>query len=686
MLALVGVVAWGSAVEGQEISQAEILWDSWGVPHIYAETDDALAYGFGWAQARNHGDLVLSLYGQARGRAAEYWGGEHLEQDRLLRTLGIPARGVEWLEAQDPEMSAYLEAFVRGINAYCAAHPEVIDGDMKVVLPVTAADVLAHAHRVMSLEFVGRTLGPRVAAWGESGSNGWAIAPSHSTSGNALLLVNPHLPWGGFLTWFEAHLVTPEMDMTGATLVGVPVLALGFNEHLGWTHTDNPIDGMDLYELTLSEGGYVFDGEVQAFEAARETLLVKGEDGSTSEEVLEVRRSVHGPVLQERGGRALAVRLTGLDRPHAVRQWQAMCQARSLDEFVAALGQHQMPMWNVMYADGDGHILYRYSGLVPRRPHGDRQYWANPVPGDTSSTLWTSVHSFEELPMVVDPPNGWVQNANDPPWSSTYPPSLDPADFPAYLPQPRMDLRPQRSVKMLLEHESMSFDDLLACKHSTRMEAAERLVDDLVAAALIHGNADAHEAAAVLEQWDRTADAGSAGGALFALWFYGMREAVSGSLYGEPWNPQKPLDTPRGLADPRAAAAVLGAVAARMRADTGRLDLPWGEGTRLRLNGTDLPASGGPGGLGIFRVLAGPLDPDGRFRVMSGDSFVAAVEFTDPVRAEVLLSYGNASQPGSPHIGDQLELLSQQKLRSAWRTRKEIEANVEYREVVGPPR
>ncbi|MFC1526453.1 acylase [Candidatus Latescibacterota bacterium] len=667
----------GSPPEGPEI-----LWDTWGVPHIYADGDAELFRAFGWAQARSHGDLLLRLYGEARGRAAEYWGPEHLPQDRRFRAMGIAARGKMWADAQTPEMRANLEGFVAGINGYAAAHGADLDDAVEVVLPVTVADVLAHCHRVMHLEFVGRRLRAGVEAWGPRGSNGWAIAPSHSESGNSLLLVNPHLPWSGLYTWYEAHLVAPDLNMTGATLVGIPTLVLGFNDHLGWTHTDNPLDGMDLYELLLTGDGYLFDGESRAFEMEEQMVKVKMADGSLAEERVVVRRSVHGPILGAGQGRALAVRLAGLDRPHAVRQWWDMVRSRNQEEFVTALRQMQMPMWNVTYADADGHIMYLYGGLVPKRAHGDVRFWAGVVPGHTSATLWTEMHPFEDLPQVVDPPSGWVQNANDPPWTCTFPPPYSPDDFPPYLASQSMGLRPQRSAKMLMADESISFDELVAYKHSTHMEMAERLTDDLIAAARQYGNEDANEAADVLGQWDFRSDADSRGAAIFAVWVFGMVGQAGGDLYAEPWRPEAPLSTPDGLKDERLAAQVLGMVAAKMKVDYGGLTVPWGEGMRLRLGDIDLPASGGPSTFGIFRVLDARADEDGRFKVLSGDSFVAAVEFSSPVRGQVLLGYGNASQPGSPHLGDQLELMSQQKLRPAWRTRAEVEAHLELREVV----
>lgn len=688
-LLLSAVVALGLACAPSppETAGPEILWDSWGVPHIYADDGEDLFYGFGWAQARNHGNLLLRLFGEARGRAAEYWGPEHLEHDRWIHTMGLPRRAERWLAEQDEELAAFLEAFVAGVNDYAATHAEAIADEVEIVLPVTAADVLAHTQRIIHFTFI---VGPGAVDGARrhleaAGSNAWAIGPSRSASGNPILVANPHLPWRDLFTWFETQLVAPGIDAYGAALVGAPFLGIGFNDHLAWTHTVNTHDGADLFELALDGGGYRFDGEVREFEVETVALQALQGDGSLRHEELTVRRSVHGPVVAENGEEALALAVVGLDSSHLLRQYWDMARAQNLEEFEAAMRQMQMPMFTFMYADREGNILHHFGGATPVRPRGDWETWSRPVPGDSSDWTWQGIHPYEELPTVLNPDSGWLQNANDPPWTTTFPRPLEPDDYPPYMAPRFMHLRAQQSADMLASDDSITFQEAVAYKLTTHMKLADRLLDDLAAAVEAHGDAAAREAMTVLESWDRSSDADSRGAVLFLFFAEEMSDAGLGlytpfeeSGFTTGWDPDQPLATPDGLADPAASAAALSRAAAELRARHGALDIAWGEVFHLE-DEEHLPANGGPGSLGIFRVVS--YGPQGdHLHARSGDSWVAVVELGDPVRAEVLLTYGNASQPGSPHAGDQFRLFSEKRLRPAWRTRAEIEANLAERE------
>jgi acyl-homoserine-lactone acylase len=666
---------------GLQGGAAEILWDRWGVPHIFAPSLDRAMFAYGWAQMHNHADLILRLYGQARGRGAEYWGQSFAETDRWVRTMGVPARAAAWVSQQAPEAGRALAAFVAGVNAYATRHADRIANDVEVVLPVTEADALAHLQRVVHFAFVAnpQSLDAQMRRWADAGSNAWAVGPKRSASGHALLLANPHLPWSDFFTWFEAQIQAPGFEAYGVALVGQAFPGIAFNDRVGWTHTNNTIDAADLFELQLDGNGYRWNGSVRPFATRSETMKIRQTDGSLAEERLTIRESVHGPVVRAAKDRALALRVAGLDQPNILSQYLNMIRSQSLAEFERAQRALQMPFFTVMYADRDGRIMHLFGGRTPVRPAGDYN-WASVVPGTSDVTLWTSAHPYGELPRVVDPASGWLQNANDPPWTTTFPAAIDPDRFPRYMAPRGMALRPQHSAQLLAADSSITFDEFVEYKHSTRVPLADRVLDDLLKAAREAGG-PAAEAAAILEKWDRHVNADSRGAVLFDAWYRALARGGAG-IFSVAWSAADPLATPRGLANPQAAVAALAAASAAVIKQYGAADAAWGDVYRLRVGSRDLPAHGGPSDLGVFRVLGFAADKDGRMRAVGGESYVAAIEFGPTVRARTLISYGNASQPGSPHVGDQLELFAQKALKPVWRTRAEVERNLSRRETV----
>jgi acyl-homoserine-lactone acylase len=664
----------------------EILWDTWGVPHVFAKDNASLFRAFGYAQATSHGNLILKLYGEARGRAAEYWGEQGLPNDRFMRTVGVPQVAKSWYDGQTPAYRQYLDAFAAGINAYAAAHPDQIADSVKAVLPVSGQDVLGHGARVINFGFIlfGQMALPKTMAFMPgSGSNMWAIAPKRSASGHAMLIQNPHLEWSDVYTFYEAQLVSPDVNIYGATLVGMPVIAIGFSDSLGWSHTVNTQDGADEFRLTKRGNGYLFDGAVKPFELSTEVLRVKLADGSFRAETLQVKRSVHGPILEEDARSAVSLRVAGLDDPMASEAWWKMGRAHNLGEFEGIVRQMHLPFFNIIYADHDGHIFYFFGGKTPLRPRGTFADWTPPVRGDSSANLWTSYLPYDKLPHITDPASGWLQNANDPPWTTTWPLVFSPDSFPAYMAPQKMAFRPQRSSHMLMLDSSITFDELVSYKHSTHMELADRLLPDLLAAVAKSTNPRAKEGAAVLEQWDRQALADSRGTVLFRYFVQEYFGKARGHAFAQPWRLDAATTTPAGLGNPALAVKSLGVAAQQVKEKHGAIDVPWGDVMRLRYAGKDLPGNGAAGDpFGVFRTAYYAPDDDGKFKILGGDTYYAAIEFGTPLKAKVLLGYGNASQPGSKHHGDQLELFATQQMRDPWRTKTEIESHLELREVI----
>lgn len=674
---------------------ATIQWDKWGVPHIQADNQEQAMKAFGWAQMEAHGDLILTLYGRARGRAAEYWGEAYIASDTVIRQLGIPARGREWAAALPTDQRRKLDAFVAGMNAYARAHPERIAADKRAVLPIVSADPLMHLQQIVHRTFIaGSTIGMAMkvpladvsSAKPEAlpnGSNGYAIAPSRSADGHAMLLMNPHLPWSDLYTWFEAQLSFPSSNAYGAAEVGMPFLGIAFGEQGGWTHTVNQFDGADLYALTLDGDRYRFDGGWRPLERSVETLKVRGADGRLTDRALVIERSVHGPVIRREGQKGLALRIAGFDCFGMLQQYWDMAAAKDAGEFEAASSRMQMPFFNTVYASRKGSLYYLYGGRFPDRKQGDHAFWGGIIPGDRSEFLWNKTLPYSAIPHFRDPPGGFIQNANDPPWATASPAVLDPRDFAAHVAPPEvMDWRAQHSLRQILADTSISFDDLVAMQRSNRLEFADRILPDLLAAARISGDADVVEAVRVLTSWDHAAHTDSRGTVLFAEWERRMRAHGGNSVYATQWDPNRPLATPAGLADPTMAVRFLAEAAAAVKARYGRIDIAFGEAIRLRRGAHDLPASGGPVHLGSFRATWSSTAPDGKEVVSGGDSFVAIVSFGDRLRASGLLPYGNTSREDSVHAGDQLDLFSNEKLRKIYFYPEEVRENTERTEVI----
>src|SRR5690606_2443721 len=316
-------------------------------------------------------------------------------------------------------------AFIQGMNEFCSANPDRIDSSMRKVLPVLVTDPLAHLQVAYHVKVGAFALQSQSSQWKNAGSNAWAIHGRKSVSGNAMLLIQPHPPWSDAYMFFESQLQSPEFNIYGISLVGLPIMAMGFNENIGWGLTFNQADAMDLIEISKNDELYKSD-------LSRDSFIVQ-EGGNRTIEAMEVRNTVYGQVIAEKNEKAIILRLSGLDRPGFFQQFHAMAGSKDLHDFEQAVKMMQLPLQNIIYADRHGSIFYLYNGIIPRRKNGNYDDWQGILSLDRINGQVNEYIPYEDLPKLTNPVSGFLANSNNPPWHVTIPPLLNPLDYPEYI-------------------------------------------------------------------------------------------------------------------------------------------------------------------------------------------------------------------------------------------------------------
>jgi acyl-homoserine-lactone acylase len=696
--------------------------DRFGVPHILAEDEESGAYALGYAQAEDHALEIARRYLLARGEAARVFGRSVLESDVAMHRLDNIGAARSALGQLGKGFRRSLHAFAAGVNRYLEEHR----AELPAWVPARfdAADVLAHTRAGA----VTGALGPgaiadlrrkyektgeppptsapsTIVSAEDDGSNALALGGSRTASGKPILLGNPHLRWSSL--YWEAHVTIPgEVNFYGSTLAGLPALRAGFNDRLGYVQTNNDPDLDDIYALRLDGAAtdrYLFDGRSRALVRRSVEVSVLEADGRLATERREFRDTHLGPVVYRTADRVFVLRSMSLESWRYFEGFHELVRARDLRGFLSRLERNLIPTSNFTYADADGNVLYQWNARLPRREDRGVSYELD-VPGDTSRYFWRGVHRVRDLPRLLNPRGGAIQNANNSPWWTSLSDRLDMARYPSYVERNPLALRPQRALLLLDGTRRFSPDEVRALKFDVRVLLADRVLDDLLAAAraVASPSTDLTEAIGVLSRWDRQAASESHGTALF-LRFWDAYRQPGVEPFAVAWSADAPVATPRGLASPERAVAALERAAAAVRKDHGRLDVPWGEVVRFRAGGIDVAGDGADGSYGLYRVMrfdaarpgsapraaipgarvAGrfdPAEPPAGF----GDAWVLLVHFTRPVEAWSILAYGQSSRPDSPHGRDQIERFARHELRRIWFTEAEIAANLErsYR----PPR
>lgn len=681
LAALTGALVPAPRPERPYPDRVEIRRTAHGVPHIAAEDMGAFGYGMAWVQLEDYGARVALGVLRARGHLGRYYGRDSLERDFDARLMH--ARAVATYRQLQLETRETYEGFAAAINDYVRQHP----ADFPPWMPTDVQGVDIAALWMESpvpdgaRTFADRAQRQRERARQDSlqregvGSNAWAFAPSRTKSGRAILLRNPHLDWSA--GYYEAHVtVDGVMDFYGDFRIGNPALLVGgFNRHLGWATTNNNTDNEALYALavdSLRPDHYLLDGRAHPIE--RVDVVAEYRNGAgLSSEVRTRWQTALGPVVDRAGGRVVIARWPAEGEFRKTEQFLRLMRARTLEEWKDAMRLRAHTTSNLTYADAKGNIFYVWNATVPRLPHasgGD----SVAIPVRTSAEVWQELVPFDSLPQLLNPPGGYLQQSNDPFHYTNLNAIIDSLRFPSNFSRPALGFRTQLGIRLATQERKMSLEDVVRLKHSYRMLAGERFTDELLAAVRAGSPSPAvAQAAALLARWDRTTAPDSRGGVLFEAWYnrHLQGEALRGVPFAErarrtfatPWSPERPTDTPDGLADPARAAADFAWAVEQVTRKYGRADVAWGEVHRVRRGNVDEPVGGCTGALGCFRVLQFTEDADGTRVARGGDGWVLAVEFTPVPRAYSVLAYGQSSNPGSPYFADQAAMFARGEMK-----------------------
>jgi acyl-homoserine-lactone acylase len=684
--------------------QVEIRRTAYGVPHIRADNFRAAGYALGYAQTEDHGMRIVGGLVRARGEMARHTGEDDVDSDFGQRLAH--RRAAATFARLEPATREVYEGFAAGVNRFVELHPAGFPAWVKPSF--TGIDV--HAQGLGGTggpgvrRFLARLLGEPARRGGpgpdsegglealaaEDGSNAWALAPSRTRSGRAILLRNPHLAWSA--GYYEAHVVVPgALDFYGDFRLGGPLgIVGGFNEKLGWATTNNSPDLDEIYALDVDPARpdhYLFDGG--SVPLRRDTATMEFRNGPGISTVLRESWSTPlGPVIHRGGGKIYVHRAAGEDEFRGGEQFLKMMRARSRTEWTDALRMRARVTSNLTYADRAGNIYYVWNATIPRLPHpsgGDTVA----IPAARMSDVWTRAVAFDSLPQLLNPRGGYVHNENDPPYLANLHEPLDRSRFPAYFPEVELRLRSQHALELIHNRSRVTLEDVVRMKHSMRMLLADRVKEDLVRAVRASGGTGpVAEAIAVLERWDNTVAAESRGGVLFETWWWRYLRtapqaapsaasvgfpAPAAALFRRPWSAAEPMATPRGLADPKRAVEAFAWAAEETRRRFGAADVAWGTVHRVRHGKVDAPVGGCSGLLGCFRVLNFRDEPDGTRTVVGGDGWVLAVEFTTPVRAYSVLAYGESGDPASPHHDDQAAMFAANRMKPVAFTEADVE-------------
>ena len=690
-------------------ARVRIARDDWGVAHVHGKSDADAVFGMVYAQAEDDFNRIETNYLTALGRTAEAEGEKAVWQDLRMKLFVDPADLKARYAASPAWLKALTDAWADGLNYYLATHPATkprvitrfepwmalsftegsIGGDVERISLAELEAFYGQPQALALMDARTREVAEAVAFKEPTGSNGFAIAPSITRDGHALLLINPHTSF-----FFRSELqMTSDAGLNayGAATWGQFFIYQGFNAHAGWMHTSSTVDVVDEFAETVTrkDGKLVYRYGTQERPVTVKTVVVpyRAADGSMASKTFTTYATHHGPIVRAADGKWVAFAM--MYRPvEALEQSFLRTKAVDYASFLKVAQLKANSSNNTLFASDKGEIAYLHPQFIPRRD--DRFDYTKPVDGSDPATDWNGLHPLSEAPHLKNPPNGWLMNTNNWPYSMAGPYSPRQADFPRYMDSVGETPRGVHATRVLSGRQDLTSASLLAAAYDPYLTAFADLVPTLAKAYEATPDSDPTKArlaaqVAALKGWDLRWSAESTETSLAVFWGEALWAEVA------PDAKKRGVSVYQAMAEaaPAQKLAALAEASDRLAADFGDWRTPWGQINRFQRNDGAIVqtfddakpsiavpfTSGQWGSLASFGAKRYPGTK--RYYGTSGNSFVAVVEFGPRVKAVALSVGGESGDPASRHFNDQAERYPQGELRPVYFYPDELKGHVE---------
>lgn len=668
----------------KQASRVTIIRDVWGIPHIYGKSDADAVFGLLYAQCEDDFKRVEMNYIEKLGRTAEVKGETALAADLYIRLIIDSAEAVADYRKSPSWLRTLMNAYADGINYFLSTHPAVKPALLKRFEPwfplmwtdgsigaIVTGDVTARDVRALYLEGSEPISAvPTESEEQSTGSNGFAIAPSKTLSGNAILYINPHVT---FYFRPEVHTVSEEgLNVYGAVTWGQFFVYQGFNQHCGWMHTSSGVDVSDMYveKITRKNGHLFYEYNKSEKPVSDRCMILRYKMGdSLRTKTITAYFTHHGPVMAKRNGEWLSVRSCNRSLTSLIQCWQRT-KSTGFVSFKKTMELRSNTSNNTVFADDKGNIAYWHGDFMPRR---DKSFdWAKPVDGTTSATEWKGLHSLDEIVHVYNPSSGWIQNCNSTPFTVSGTSSPKKEDFPIYMAPDGENFRGVNAARVLSRENAFTLDKTIAAGYDATLTAFEILVPALVGTFEKNVRssdslfAELNEAVTILKQWDLRCSESSVATTLAVDWGRQLMPVIQ-RIRGDAGDADQVEKTKKfaAAASARELAIPLLNAMRELEKRFGKWRIPWGEINRYQRLTNDLeerfsddqpslPVGFVSSTWGMLAAYNSRSFPGTNKRYgISGASFVCAVEFGKKVRAKSVLTGGESGNPSSKHFTDQ---------------------------------